>query len=649
MRGAVVSALLLTLAQPPFHVPLLPFLALAPFAVAVARLPAGRAREAALAGGVLGALHFALLLHWMPVALWRHDPATAPLYGVVVGALALLLAAAGWLLYRLGRAGAPMALALPLAWTAAEWLRAEAAGPLAFPWLGLGATLAATPEWAGVAEWVGERGLSLWLAAVSGLLADAWLARGGPRVRGAPEDASAGTGDDAAPRAGTSAARRWLPSRSPSVLAAFAVVLAAAPVAWGVHRAATLPTRVVGEAVLVQTGVPVGPDVDGRIALTLEALDAVTSRVAPGASVVVLPEMVVPVPLADPRARPLVAALVHLAAQAGGPVMFGAPGAVVSEAGDTAVRNSVLVAAPWGIFPARYDKRALVPGVEATSLLRLGWPGAPPEGYQAGVDHALLRVGAGHWGPLVCWEAAFPGVSRGLRRTGADVLVNVTNDGWIAGTGGMSQHPAHLTMRAIETRAGAVRAATTGLTLVIDPTGRVRAAAVPGQGLLIDYQVVVDIRAFEYTAEGAAAELAQALEADPRSAAGAALLDDLLLDRGAHADRVARLEARGEEDPAGRSEAWWRAAQIASEQLRDFPRARALYEKAAGATDQAAREGQELPIALAGQDRDGHAQLVQTVPDRLHHACAQAAQSGGQARGVVAQAVGVGRRGRVGR
>ena len=37
-------------------------------------------------------------------------------------------------------------------------------------------------------------------------------------------------------------------------------------------------------------------------------------------------------------------------------------------------------------------------------------------------------------------------------------------------------------------------------------SGRVRAAAVPGQGLLIDYQVVVDIRAFEYTAEGAAAE-----------------------------------------------------------------------------------------------------------------------------------------------
>lgn len=457
MRGALVSALLLTLAFPPFQVPLLPFVVLVPFAVAIGRLSGTRPREAALAGGLLGALHFALVLHWIPVALARHDPAMVPLYGVVVGVLALLLAGAGWALHHLRhRLGLPLALALPLVWTGAEWLRSEAAGPLAFPWLGLGTALAAVPSWAGVAEWVGERGVTLWLAAVNGLLADAWLCR---RAHG-------GQGDG---RRRSS----WM-ALGP---AALALVLAAAPVAWGIHRAATLPLRAVGEAILVQPGVPVGPDLDRRIALTREALLGLTPRLEPGATLVVLPEMVVPVPPAEARARPLLAAVVGMAARAEAPVLFGAPGVIVDEAGDTTVRNSAMVATGRGIFPLRFDKRALVPGVEATGLLSLGWPGAPPAGYEPGTAYRVLRVGTTYWGPLVCFESAFPEVSRRLRRNGADVLVNITNDGWLAGTGGFAQHPAHLVMRAIETRAGAVRVATTGRTLVIAPTGAVRDVA----------------------------------------------------------------------------------------------------------------------------------------------------------------------------
>lgn len=45
-------------------------------------------------------------------------------------------------------------------------------------------------------------------------------------------------------------------------------------------------------------------------------------------------------------------------------------------------------------------------------------------------------------------------------------------------------------------------------------TGRVRAAALPGQGLVIDYQIVMDIRAFELREEGAVAEIAVKLMDD---------------------------------------------------------------------------------------------------------------------------------------
>jgi apolipoprotein N-acyltransferase len=59
------------------------------------------------------------------------------------------------------------------------------------------------------------------------------------------------------------------------------------------------------------------------------------------------------------------------------------------------------------------------------------------------------------------------------------VLVNITNDAWYgreplyARTTALWQHPAHMVMRAIENRVGVARAANTGISLFIDPTGRV--------------------------------------------------------------------------------------------------------------------------------------------------------------------------------
>jgi cholesterol transport system auxiliary component len=52
------------------------------------------------------------------------------------------------------------------------------------------------------------------------------------------------------------------------------------------------------------------------------------------------------------------------------------------------------------------------------------------------------------------------------------------------------------------------------LVQTLQNSGRVRAAAVPGQGLLIDYQLVMDVRAFELTGEGAVVDLAVRLMDD---------------------------------------------------------------------------------------------------------------------------------------
>jgi apolipoprotein N-acyltransferase len=58
-------------------------------------------------------------------------------------------------------------------------------------------------------------------------------------------------------------------------------------------------------------------------------------------------------------------------------------------------------------------------------------------------------------------------------------LVNLTNDAWYgrevwyAKTAALWQHPAHLVMRAIENRVGIARSANTGISLFVDPVGRI--------------------------------------------------------------------------------------------------------------------------------------------------------------------------------
>lgn len=87
--------------------------------------------------------------------------------------------------------------------------------------------------------------------------------------------------------------------------------------------------------------------------------------------------------------------------------------------------------------------------------------------------------------------------------------------------------------------------------------------------------------------DGARAALAQALVADPQSAAAAAMLEDLAADDGLHAERVQRLEALALDAsavPAERAMAAFRAAQIAADELSDALRARALYALAASLT-----------------------------------------------------------------
>lgn len=144
--------------------------------------------------------------------------------------------------------------------------------------------------------------------------------------------------------------------------------------------------------------------------------------------------------------------------------------------------NSIHVIARGGIILDTYDKIHLVPFGEympaAQLFERLGLHNFVhiPGGFAPGYTRSILAVpGLPPAAPLICYEAIFPGevmptAETGGRRPG--LLLNVTDDGWFGMTAGPYQHLAQARLRAIEQGLPLVRAATTGVSAVIDPYGR---------------------------------------------------------------------------------------------------------------------------------------------------------------------------------
>jgi apolipoprotein N-acyltransferase len=78
---------------------------------------------------------------------------------------------------------------------------------------------------------------------------------------------------------------------------------------------------------------------------------------------------------------------------------------------------------------------------------------------------------------FICYESIFPGEIRQLAANGAQVLVNISNDGWYGDSGAYAQHLKQARMRAIENGRWLLRDTNTGVTASIDPYGRVMAQA----------------------------------------------------------------------------------------------------------------------------------------------------------------------------
>ncbi|MBZ0266196.1 apolipoprotein N-acyltransferase [bacterium] len=74
--------------------------------------------------------------------------------------------------------------------------------------------------------------------------------------------------------------------------------------------------------------------------------------------------------------------------------------------------------------------------------------------------------------PLICYEVIFPELGLEATRLGADVFLNLTNDGWLRGTSEPKQHLLLTRMRSIENGRSMVRATNTGISAMIGSSGR---------------------------------------------------------------------------------------------------------------------------------------------------------------------------------
>ena len=141
------------------------------------------------------------------------------------------------------------------------------------------------------------------------------------------------------------------------------------------------------------------------------------------------------------------------------------------------VFNSAALISPAGDWAARYDKVHLVPFGEYLPFPQLlGFAGGLTKEvgeFQSGASRAPLDAGGTKLGVLICYESVFPGEVRQFADQGAQVLVNLSNDGWYGDSGAYAQHLNQTRMRAIENDRWLLSATNTGLTAAIDPTGRV--------------------------------------------------------------------------------------------------------------------------------------------------------------------------------
>ncbi|MGH9741744.1 MAG: apolipoprotein N-acyltransferase [Candidatus Acidiferrum sp.] len=140
--------------------------------------------------------------------------------------------------------------------------------------------------------------------------------------------------------------------------------------------------------------------------------------------------------------------------------------------------NSALLFNAQGRRVFSYDKVHLVPfgEYEPFPLIHRVVANVSSEvgGFRKGTKYSVGRFSNGHsFGVFICYEAIYPAEVRRFAANGAQLFVNISNDGWFGHSAAAEQHLRMARVRAVENRRWIVRATNSGITASIDPYGRI--------------------------------------------------------------------------------------------------------------------------------------------------------------------------------
>ena len=460
----LLSAILQVLIFPLENLYILGWIAVTPLLVAVLRarrpetlqlqgsvkmLPA-RPLHGFLLGYVCGIVWYAGTCYWVYSTMKQYGGIGAPgasgLLFLFCLYLGLYHGLFGLIVSQLSSSSQRLALVLsPFLWVGVELARTRISG---FPWDLLGSTQVDNIPMARIATFTGAYGVSFEIIVVNATVAAAFVVKRNRRK--------------SLLLAGLIAAlflqsARWLP----------------APAVPADHT-----------ALLLQENLPVleSPDWtkqyfgDTLADLTRISLNPpIAERRHP--DLIVWPESPAPFYTGDPLFR---VALTQLATSAQTWVLAGGIGvqnASMSAQQRTEVFNSAALVSPQGEWTARYDKIHLVPFGEYVPFREwLSFAGGLTKevgDFSRGVSRSPLEAGDQKLGVFICYESIFPDEVRQSAKEGAQVFVNISNDGWYGDSGAYAQHLKQARMRAVENARWLLRDTNTGVTASIDPYGRV--------------------------------------------------------------------------------------------------------------------------------------------------------------------------------
>jgi len=338
-------------------------------------------------------------------------------------------------------------LAVPFAWVAVELARARITG---FPWDLLGYTQVNNLALTRLAPWTGVVGISFVIAAVNAL----WLIRP------------------------ATARRKYLPAALAIVLTAIATIASARqPKYFGdvTDSVATLLQENLGVGSEAIANKETKQDMLASFSqLSLHPAIALTAAHQPS-QIIIWPEAPADFIDTDPLLRQSIG---DLARQTNAAVIVNDVTVASYKGVHPQLYNSASFFRPDGTYAGRYDKMHLVPFGEYTPYKPLFFfVGDLLDDllFIPGTHRSVFSVGDKKYGVFICYESIFGDELRHFALNGAQVLVNISDDGWYGDTSAPWEHLDMARMRAIENHRWVLRATNTGITAVIDPEGRITA------------------------------------------------------------------------------------------------------------------------------------------------------------------------------